>query len=77
MVANCANPACNTRFKYSSQGKLFSFELAGPQSAPTALLKQEWFWLCAACSREFTLQCSREWGVLPVPLSRPRDAECA
>jgi hypothetical protein len=45
MVANCANPACNTRFKYSSQGKLFSFELVIPKSGPPVLQKQEWFWL--------------------------------
>jgi hypothetical protein len=75
MVANCANPGCTTRFKYWSQGKIFRF---GPSPTDQAVLNQEeWFWLCATCSTNFTLQCSPERGVLPVPLPRKQHAQCA
>jgi len=76
MVANCANPACNTRFKYWSEGKIFAFR-PSPIEAVAVLRNQEWFWLCAICSQEFTLQCSREQGVMPVPLPRGQRAQCA
>ena len=71
MLSKCANPVCTTPFQYLRDGKLFQMETgAGPQlvgdKKPQA--KVEYFWLCARCAADMTLNYQRGKGVNTVPL---------
>jgi hypothetical protein len=65
MLGKCANPGCPAAFRYLHEGKVYlvdckaafakrktgtSGKLAG------ALYKREYYWLCASCSRDLTIQ---------------------
>lgn len=73
MISKCANPACQRRFLYLHQGKLFRFEReAQPDAEPLlgldpALHKHsrgvEFYWLCEKCSVTMTLTYVRGSGV--------------
>jgi len=58
MLSKCANPACNETFRYLHQGKIFRL---APTPAMHAIALElgskmhERFWLCDACSAEFTI----------------------
>ena len=54
MVAKCANPKCDSVFKYSSEGRLFVVEdLAKRASSP---LFESVYWLCNRCASEFQVR---------------------
>ncbi|MBZ5629005.1 MAG: hypothetical protein LAO06_09075 [Acidobacteriia bacterium] len=71
MLAKCANPSCNAKFKYLREGRLFEFNIVDgaryttiPSSAGTG---RERFWLCEQCSRVLTLQCTTDGDIVRVP----------
>jgi hypothetical protein len=84
MVAKCANPRCEHRFRYVSEGKLYVF---GRNSLEQTL------WLCPQCAPDFeiildghsnpVLAARSHWGepglgnvsILPDP-GKPANAEC-
>jgi len=59
MVTKCANPSCDTRFRYFRGGKLFVFE---PRERSSADLcpRVEHFWLCEDCAPGMTIVVDRE-----------------
>ncbi len=63
MVSKCANPNCNTDFKYFSEGRIYEFAIGGEGACSTATeaprkgMKRELFWLCQDCAQQFTLEC--------------------
>lgn len=75
MLQKCANPACITPFRSLREGKLFLAELCTTETGPILVgrrppRRREHFWLCQACSGQFTLRFDPESGVLTVPLSQ-------
>jgi len=71
MLQKCANPTCNAQFRSLREGKLFLAE-ARPAGTPGLGRRQprqrEHFWLCQACSCQFTLRYDAQAGMLIVPL---------
>ena len=73
MVDKCANPNCETTFKYSSSGRLFAFELRSPNApckdVPHTICEKHpshatvCFWLCERCSHYYDLSFSIHQGV--------------
>jgi len=53
MVDKCANPVCQTQFRFLRDGKLFHVE-SNAQDVKNSSRMQH-FWLCESCSREFTV----------------------
>lgn len=63
MLAKCANPVCTSRFRYSSQGRIFRLDSRGVSSntslaepsefKPRTSRRTEFFWLCPVCARNF------------------------
>jgi len=53
MVGKCANPVCDTQFRFLRDGKLFHVESNGQDTEN--LPRVQHFWLCESCSREFTV----------------------
>ncbi len=53
MVSKCANPACDTRFRYLHEGRLFNvFEaIPGAESRPAHASRMELYWLCNECAK--------------------------
>ena len=72
MVSKCANPDCNTRFRYLRNGKLFRFEVAvgtlDSAKGKKPAHKLEHFWLCEECSSSLTLRYDSNQGLMVVPL---------
>ncbi len=71
MLSKCANPVCNTVFKYFRQGRLFEFNVGAggfctSDEPPRKGTSRELFWLCEGCAQSLTLQCS-DGRVQPVP----------
>jgi hypothetical protein len=53
MLNKCLNPACDARFRYLHEGRVFSIDLVTPSfdvELPPAH-RQECFWLCPKCVR--------------------------
>lgn len=48
MISKCANPSCSKKLIRLDGGKFFGFH--------TSAKSIEHFWLCASCSRVFTLK---------------------
>lgn len=70
MLHKCANPACTAPFRSLREGKLFLAEnhvLKEGERKP----RREHFWLCAACSAQFTLRFDEKRGMVTVPLHHP------
>ncbi|MFI5095355.1 MAG: hypothetical protein WCE50_12595 [Candidatus Acidiferrum sp.] len=64
MISSCANPACQVPFDYR-QGAFFRFHKShGPDEQPPNTHSVQHFWLCAKCSRDYTLIYAQERGVL-------------
>jgi hypothetical protein len=64
MISECANPDCRATFDYHN-GRYFRFhkiQRPGEQRPNTHSVQH--FWLCEACSREYTLDYHRDRGVL-------------
>ena len=80
MMSKCANPDCTSLFRYLREGKLFQVpaELSTKSSdlVPTVgtrpPARDEFFWLCGACSKEFTIVADAVAGVRTVPINSPR-----
>ena len=76
MLRKCANPACTVPFRSLREGKLFLAETYPPSYETAAngnrrkLPRREHFWLCQACSSQFTLRFDTEQGMMTVPLSQ-------
>ena len=62
MVTTCANPLCDTPFRYFRKGKLVLLEAS--RTVPSELLEQfrplernpEFFWLCDQCCTTLTIE---------------------
>lgn len=63
MFAECANPECRVPFDYR-QGRFFRFPKRHDSVETPNTHSVQYFWLCAGCCREFTLQYSEDTGVL-------------
>jgi hypothetical protein len=79
MVAKCANPACEARFRYFREGRLFQIERKSDGAAHNGGKNGhnvEHFWLCADCSANLTLTIDGDGhvSVQPQPSSHPRAA---
>jgi hypothetical protein len=70
MVSRCANPSCDARFKYLSEGRLFQFPGANPANRIYASSVIEFWWLCPRCCLSMTLVEDPTRGVKLVPLPR-------
>ena len=75
MLHKCANPTCTVPFRSLREGKLFLAETF-PSDGTTnfdgnrrKLRRREHFWLCKACSANFTLRFDPSQGMLTVPLN--------
>lgn len=61
MISKCANPKCNSVFRYLHEGRLFQFEVrpstGGRSESATGKPSQnfEYFWLCDSCASRMTL----------------------
>ena len=75
MLQKCANPGCTVPFRSLHEGKLFVAETFVPDLDSAfdgnrrKVRKREHFWLCAACSAQFTLHFDASHGMLTVPIS--------
>jgi hypothetical protein len=69
MFSVCANPDCQAPFDYR-RGRLFRFEKHHPGANSRSL---QHFWLCALCSRLYTLEYRGEAGVLIKPWPETSD----
>jgi hypothetical protein len=78
MISKCANPACNARFLYLHEGKLFRV-LRGAKEAPhlqkgvdPTVRKHaqhvEFFWLCEECTAKMTIKYENGAEVVVKPL---------
>jgi hypothetical protein len=64
MFSNCANPDCRVSFDYR-QGRIFRFHKTSCISETTANTKPiKHYWLCEACTEEFTLEYQNDTGVM-------------
>lgn len=62
MVSKCANPSCETAFRYFRGGKLFLIDRQSASSSDakgTTGSRREYFWLCEACASALTVTVSR------------------
>jgi hypothetical protein len=57
MLAKCANPNCESRFRYMREGKLFTFRgsSTSDQIGKTAATAEHW-WLCSPCAATLTIR---------------------
>jgi hypothetical protein len=70
MLAKCANPACEVRFHYSSEGRIFRVDLSrqvalapvtdSDEFQPSAPRWTEFFWLCSECARDMVVLADRK-----------------
>ncbi len=67
MLQKCANPACTVPFRSLRDGKLFLAENHVLEIGDRKL-RREHFWLCSACSTQFTLRFDEDRGMVTVPL---------
>ena len=51
MLAKCLNPACDAKFQYLNQGRVFNIETAvpGDEVKQTTARSSDCFWLCGSC----------------------------
>jgi len=75
MLHKCANPACTAPFRSLREGKLFLAETYPSEMNGSfdgnrrKLRRREHFWLCNACSAQFTLRFDSNLGMMAVPIS--------
>lgn len=77
MIRKCANPYCNTEFRYSHEGRLFPYEIKCPEEpcrdVPAVICEKRfgratvYYWLCDLCCRRLTLRFSVRSGVSLTP----------
>lgn len=64
MVSKCANPECETPFNYR-QGRLLRFQKENNAGEPSENHHPlQHFWLCEACTKQYTLAYRRGEGVV-------------
>jgi len=74
MLQKCANPSCTVPFRSLREGKLFLAETLPQDSSQPfdgnrrKAAHREHFWLCEACSTQYTLRFDAESKMLTVPL---------
>jgi hypothetical protein len=78
MVSKCANPACNAKFRYLHEGKLFMIG----QLLPRAQMETNGgpnlgnlYWLCEVCARELTVKVGENHSVRLLPRSETHAVE--
>lgn len=62
MTTKCANPACNTSFRYFRGGRLFLVEprqQTEDDGNETKSRRSEYFWLCESCAAGLTVTLGR------------------
>lgn len=52
MVSKCANPGCNTPFRFLHEGRIFTDHYHGGHQAGASI---ERYWLCSRCCDSMTL----------------------
>jgi|HubBroStandDraft_4_1064222.scaffolds.fasta_scaffold371196_2 hypothetical protein len=67
MLSKCANPNCETTFRYFHEGRLYLIDpreaLAGYKPGCSSKSAQlEYVWLCSSCSLYLTIQIDQELG---------------
>lgn len=79
MLAKCANPRCETTFRYLREGKLFVFPATqkrstgpNPGRSPKAS-RLDYYWLCHPCSDQMEVHSRDGGGVLLVHVSQPQE----
>lgn len=77
MLAKCANPSCENRFRYLREGKLFSFRGVplDDQVIRNCETKEHW-WLCPQCAVTLTIRFDPASGMRVVPKTRFERGEC-
>jgi len=51
VLTKCLNPACDARFRYLNQGRIFNIEIPfAKTNGERSFAKAECFWLCENCS---------------------------
>lgn len=69
MVSRCANPSCESQFRYLHEGRLFRFATNGIADGVTKnRLNFDFWWLCGQCCSSVTLIQSGSARVEMVPL---------
>ena len=63
MVNYCANPICHKPLHYLREGKIFLFSLTNMPNGSKLLHRQEHFWLCGICAKEWTMAMDAKEGV--------------
>jgi uncharacterized protein YeaO (DUF488 family) len=81
----CANPKCNSTFRYWREGRLFPYELREGEElsrcVPDVISEKKprhatiYFWLCKDCCRQFALQFTVNAGVILMPNSLGRNTD--
>lgn len=86
MMSKCANPNCPALFRYFRDGKLFRVPAeavenisAAEQGPATAkkIRRDEFFWLCESCSKEFTITVDPVLGVRTISRATARAMRAA
>lgn len=78
MMSKCANPSCSSVFRYLRDGKLFQVPAGDPSKSRTLertereSARDEFFWLCGGCSKDFTIAVDPIEGVRVVPRNARR-----
>ena len=77
MLAKCANPRCENRFRYLREGKLFSFRALPLNNQVTRSYEtEEHWWLCSQCAEILTIRFEPGTGVRVVPKTKFERGEC-
>jgi hypothetical protein len=68
MLSKCANPNCQSTFRYLHEGRLYVIgpeeSLAGHNPKCSGKARQlEYAWLCSCCSLYLTIRIDREFGM--------------
>src|SRR5215472_5276676 len=77
MLAKCANPMCENRFRYLREGMLFSFPglPMSSQIGRNSETREHW-WLCAQCANTLTLHFDLDTGIHVLPKTKFECGEC-
>ena len=80
MIEKCANPACDARFKYLHEGRLFAIEgidgsnasgLARSADCIGRSASLQHFWLCDACCKSMVITADPQNRVKVMPVAGP------
>jgi len=58
MVDHCANPKCAKPLHYLREGRIFVFDVQGPEAGADGKRsrRMEHYWLCGACAQSLILE---------------------